>query len=191
MSIFFITKDRGHEKEINRANEIMNNFSKENKIDLSAGICSLLESIGIISKDRLVHFLLQPSNRSIITASGIMLLVELEKAGIISTVGKNSFEDSNVGEKSDVGKIKEQTFGEKAVGLGFNPAKDPKVQQIKESYAKTIDYLENERRFIQAQECTNSKQSEGKKERLRQLSIAITEAQTSQMWAVKSLTWRD
>ena len=43
------------------------------------------------------------------------------------------------------------TFGEKAVGLSFNPSG----------------------------------------ERRRMLSIAITEAQTAQMWAVKAATWSD
>jgi hypothetical protein len=181
-----MTKEKGHQKEIDRANEVMNSLSKESKITLSSEICSLLESTGIVSKEELVRWLLNEANRATITAGGIILLVELEKAGIITMTGKEVKAPSTKFPKSNY-----QTFGEKAVGLGFNPAKDPKVQQIKESYAKTIDYLENERRFIQAQECTNSKQSEGKKERLRQLSIAITEAQTSQMWAVKSLTWRD
>ena len=34
----------------------------------------------------------------------------------------------------------ELTYGQKAVGLTFNPSNNPKVQEIKELYAKIIDY---------------------------------------------------
>ena len=47
--------------------------------------------------------------------------------------------------------MNEQTFGEKAVGLSFNPSGDDAVA--------------------------------------RRASVAITEAQTAQMWAVKAITW--
>ena len=70
------------------------------------------------------------------------------------------------------------TFGEKAVGLTFNPGGNPLVNAIKESSAKYIDML-NELR-----------DSNSNPEIKRQLSIAITEAQTSQMWAVKAVTWQ-
>ncbi len=70
------------------------------------------------------------------------------------------------------------TFGEKAAGVGFNPSNDPEVDQAKAAYARIIDNL-NDRR-------NSSPNNEVK----RMLSLAITQAQESQMWAVKALTWR-
>lgn len=72
----------------------------------------------------------------------------------------------------------ELTFGEKAVGLTFNPSGDSVIASIKSDFAKIIDGLH---RLREAE--TNS-------EKKRMLSIAITEAQTSQMWAVKAVTWQ-
>lgn len=73
---------------------------------------------------------------------------------------------------------RELTFGEKYVGLTFNPGGHEKVNAIKQAQATYIDMLNQFR-----EETTNS-------EVKRQLSVAITEAQTSQMWAVKAVTWQ-
>lgn len=73
------------------------------------------------------------------------------------------------------------TFGERAVGLDFNPSGDPKVRQLKELYAQIIDICDEAR--------TADAPNQGEKRRL--WSIAITEAQTAQMWSVKAATWRD
>jgi len=73
---------------------------------------------------------------------------------------------------------RELTFGEKAVGLTFNPGGHEKVNAIKQKQAEYIDLLAQYR-----DETTNG-------EAKRQLSVAITEAQTSQMWAVKAVTWQ-
>lgn len=73
---------------------------------------------------------------------------------------------------------REMTFGEKAVGLTFNPSGHEKVNAIKQKQAEYIDLLNQYR-----EETTNG-------EVKRQLSVAITEAQTSQMWAVKAVTWQ-
>ena len=70
------------------------------------------------------------------------------------------------------------TYGQKAVGLTFNPSGDPQVQRIKELYATIIDLC-------------NEARGEDRNERARLFSVAITEAQTAQMWAVKALTWSD
>ena len=78
---------------------------------------------------------------------------------------------------------RELTFGEKAVGLTFNPSNDTDVDAIKRLYAQIIDTLE-ELRHTAAFIGTRS-------EKGRLASIAITEAQTAQMWAVKALTWKD
>lgn len=73
---------------------------------------------------------------------------------------------------------KELTFGEKAVGVTFNPGANSEVNEVKRLYAGLIDRL-NELR-------TNSEGAEKK----RMYSVAITEAQSSQMWAVKAITWQ-
>ena len=81
---------------------------------------------------------------------------------------------------------RELSFGEKAVGLNFNPGNDPKVQEVKESYAKIIDTLNDEREKL-----SHGDESTGEsREKIRMISIAITELQTSQMWAVKAITYR-
>jgi hypothetical protein len=69
------------------------------------------------------------------------------------------------------------TFGQRAVGYSFNPSGSGTVFHIKDKFAEAIDYLNDLR-----QEFDNP-------EIKRMLSIAITEAQTAQMWAVKAVTW--
>jgi hypothetical protein len=69
------------------------------------------------------------------------------------------------------------TFGEKACGVSFNPGGDPSVAQIKADFAALVDNLHNMREV-----CNNG-------EKARMLSLAITEVQTAQMWAVKAVTW--
>ena len=71
-----------------------------------------------------------------------------------------------------------QSFGQRAVGLSFNPSGDDAVGQCKAAYAGIIDNL-NELRL-------NATDVEVK----RLASVAITEAQTAQMWAVKAITWK-
>lgn len=70
------------------------------------------------------------------------------------------------------------TYGEKAVGLTFNPSNDENVQKVKELYAQIIDL------------CNSLRTEAGQSEKGRLLSVAITEAQTAQMWAVKGVTWK-
>lgn len=73
------------------------------------------------------------------------------------------------------------TYGEKAVGLSFNPGGDKEVEEIKRLYAEIIDRLDRYR--------NNTTSDWG--EHIRLTSIAITEAQGAQMWAVKAITWKD
>lgn len=70
------------------------------------------------------------------------------------------------------------TFGEKAVGLSFNPSGDSEVEACKREFAAAIDRMNSLR-----ERTTNP-------EIKRMASVAITEAQTAQMWAVKAITWR-
>ena len=73
---------------------------------------------------------------------------------------------------------RELTFGEKAVGLTFNPSQDPAVYSCKSGFARVIDQMNDLRNSTDNTEVK------------RMASIAITEAQTAQMWAVKAATWR-
>jgi hypothetical protein len=80
---------------------------------------------------------------------------------------------------SATGFTRPPTYGEKAVGLTFNPSNDTNVQKVKELYAQIIDLL--------LTYCPDEKTGE----KVRAEKIAITEAQTAQMWAVKAITWKD
>lgn len=71
-----------------------------------------------------------------------------------------------------------QSFGEKAVGMTFNPSGDETVSTLKGLYAQIIDICDD-----------ICKKVPGETGRLA--SVAITEAQTAQMWAVKAATWKD
>lgn len=74
--------------------------------------------------------------------------------------------------------VAEPTFGEKAVGLAFNPSGDDAVAACKRKFAVVIDLMNDLRN------------SSDNPEVKRMASIAITEAQSAQMWAVKALTWK-
>lgn len=69
------------------------------------------------------------------------------------------------------------SYGQSAVGISFNPGQNPEVYQVKQQYAAIIDKL-NQTRLESADP-----------EVKRLCSIAITEAQAAQMWAVKAITW--
>jgi hypothetical protein len=75
---------------------------------------------------------------------------------------------------------RKMTFGEKVVGLKFNPSGDSDVDKVKRLYAEIIDICNNARVAIG-----------GPSEQGQLYSVAITEAQTAQMWAVKAVTWKD
>jgi hypothetical protein len=73
---------------------------------------------------------------------------------------------------------RELTFGEKAVGLTFNPGGHYEVETIKKMCANLIDELNGSRSLT-----TNSYKK-------RMYTEAITDIQTGQMWAVKAATWQ-
>lgn len=83
--------------------------------------------------------------------------------------------------------MRELTFGEKAVGLTFNPGNDPIVWEIKELYAQIID--------VCIEEQSKAFRSEGEPavptEKSHLFSEAIRATQGAQMWAVKAATWKD
>jgi len=76
---------------------------------------------------------------------------------------------------------REMTYGEKAVGLTFNPSGDEAVQKVKELYAEIIDLILNG---------AYSVNGENTKEKQVLVTEAIRQAQTAQMWAVKAITWK-
>ena len=73
-----------------------------------------------------------------------------------------------------------QTFGEKAVGLSFNPSGEAAVHELKSLYAQIIDICHARRGSLMQGSDAH-----------RLYAIAITEAQGAQMGAVKAATWRD
>lgn len=70
------------------------------------------------------------------------------------------------------------TFGQKAVGLTFNPGGNPEVNEVKTQYAAIIDKLDSLRAAATSPDAK------------RYFSTAITEAEKSQMLAVKAITWQ-
>ncbi len=72
-----------------------------------------------------------------------------------------------------------QTFGQKAVGLSFNPSGDDAVGKCKQGCADLIDQMNDLR----------ASSASGEQKRLA--SVAITEMEGAQMRAVKALTWKD
>ena len=86
--------------------------------------------------------------------------------------------DLHVHEVQPGDKSEDPTFGQKAVGLTFNPSGDPTVNRLMALYAEVIDVLD----ALRAGE---------RSERARLASVAITEAQGAQMWAVKAATWKN
>lgn len=80
------------------------------------------------------------------------------------------------------------SYGEKAVGLSFNPSAGSEigdhVQTLKVAAAAFIDVCNN----LRSTELAKPKELQNG-EKIRMYSVAITEAQTAQMWAVKGVTW--
>jgi hypothetical protein len=72
------------------------------------------------------------------------------------------------------------TFGQKAVGVTFNPSGNPDVDELKRRFALIIDQCHLRRQSLMAGS-----------EAHRMWSEAITQAQTAQMWATKAATWKD
>lgn len=73
--------------------------------------------------------------------------------------------------------MRETTYWEDLVGYEYNPNDEDLVFKTKTQYAKIIDMLDKARKLEKKDP-----------EYQRYLSIAITEAQTACMWAVKALS---
>jgi hypothetical protein len=68
-------------------------------------------------------------------------------------------------------------YGEQAVG--YNPADEPDIEWLKRRYAEIINYCDL---------VIDMHPNDQEKKRL--LGIAITEAMTAAMWAVKAMEWQ-
>lgn len=79
------------------------------------------------------------------------------------------------------GQERELTFGEKAVGLSFNPGGSELVTSIKETCAAAIDILNLQRNHF-----ANPDTEAGKL-----YDRAIRTLQDAQMQGVKAATWKD
>lgn len=71
------------------------------------------------------------------------------------------------------------TFGERAVGGSFIAGDNPAVHGCRATFALAIDQMHWLRSLSDDPEVK------------RMASVAITQAQTAQMWAVKALAWKD
>jgi hypothetical protein len=80
---------------------------------------------------------------------------------------------------------RELTFGEKAVGVTFNPGGKPEVNRIKELCAAVIDELNNQRNVAKGD---GNAVANG--EVIAQYTLAIRDIQSGQMWGVKAATWQ-
>lgn len=79
----------------------------------------------------------------------------------------------------------QMTYGQKAVGLTFNPSGDENVQKIKQLYAEIIDICDGIRTGAPLYTEMNLLSERG-----NLLTEAIRQAQTAQMWAVKGITYK-
>lgn len=73
----------------------------------------------------------------------------------------------------------ELSYGQKAVGLTFNPSGSQEVNKAKLIYSAAIDQMNDLRK------------ESGHSEKSRHAAVAITDTETAQMRAVKAITWRD
>lgn len=74
----------------------------------------------------------------------------------------------------------ELTFGQKAVGITFNPAPGDTGLAVSDIKQKAADFIDK---------CNDLRNLTQDGEMKRMYAVAITEAQTAQMWAVKAVTW--
>lgn len=77
---------------------------------------------------------------------------------------------------------RELTYGEKMVGLTFNPSGDPEVLKVKQQYADIIDSLKAH--YVALDHAT-----EHSPHQVKFIEGAIDRAIDAQMWAVKAITY--
>lgn len=125
----------------------------------------------------------QKTNINMPTDQGGFSQPEMNEGQLLDALKSKGVSPSNPHDEAKATTQSRQlTFGEKAVGLTFNPGGHAKVEAIKKAYANVIDLLNDYR--------IGDPGSEKNPEVTRMLSVAITESQTGQMWAVKAVTWQ-
>lgn len=78
----------------------------------------------------------------------------------------------------------ELSFGQKAVGISFNPGGKPEVNKIKELSAALIDELNYQHTSAWGNGSAVNSEIQA------QYSLAIRSIQVGQMWGVKAATWQ-
>ena len=78
------------------------------------------------------------------------------------------------------------TYGQKAVGITFNPGGMPQVNKIKELSAALIDELYNQLNDNAGDTIDRVMNLE----KIDQFTLAIRKIQEGQMWGVKAATWQ-
>lgn len=91
---------------------------------------------------------------------------------------KQFLDAQGLGHAEPFGSGQELSFGQKAAGCSFNPSGDADVAACKQEFAEIIDRMHGLRERATDPDVK------------RMASVAITEAQTAQMWAVKAITWK-
>lgn len=100
---------------------------------------------------------------------------EEDQAAELEAAGKEAYSGMR-----ETKPLRQQTFGERAVGLSFNPSGDATVNELKSLYAAIVDICHAKRQSLMAGSETH-----------RLWTVAITEAQGAQMWAVKAATFKE
>lgn len=80
------------------------------------------------------------------------------------------------------------TYGQKAVGITFNPGNNSDVNKIKQAYADLIDFHYEAIHKLQGSD-SNADVEGDIGEAVRLHRIAITDLQKVQMMSVKAITW--
>ncbi|ENY6783333.1 hypothetical protein ACF1CY_000749 [Providencia rettgeri] len=71
-----------------------------------------------------------------------------------------------------------QSFGQKLVGIAFNPSGNILIDAVKQNAADTIDLIQDNMKSATSEEaCMIHKE-------------AISRIMDAQMWAVKAITWK-
>lgn len=72
-----------------------------------------------------------------------------------------------------------QSFGQKLVGITFNPSGNILIDAVKQNAADTIDLIQDSTQGVTSEEARMIHNE------------AISRIMDAQMWAVKAITWKD
>ena len=83
------------------------------------------------------------------------------------------------------------SYGQRAVGITFNPAGDPAVNEVKTLSAQLIDICNDLLVKEPTYSAENDEEMRVYSERGQLLKEAIRQAQAAQMWIVKAITYKN